>query len=69
MGCARVGLRMTASLCEICIHTKEVISGKGSRFLLCRKSGTDRRFEKYPPQPVVKCGGFQTKEEPETGAP
>jgi hypothetical protein len=46
------------SLCEICAHTKEVVSAKGSRFLLCQLSETDRRFPKYPPQPVFKCKGY-----------
>ena len=53
---------MIPSLCEFCTHMKEVVSGKGSRFLLCDRSTTDHRFPKYPPQPVVKCAGFQRKE-------
>jgi hypothetical protein len=44
---------MIQSLCETCTHAKEIFSGNGSRFLLCEKSQTDRRFEKYPPQPVA----------------
>jgi hypothetical protein len=32
---------------------KEIVSGKGSKFLRCQKSQTDRRFQKYPPQPVM----------------
>ena len=54
---------MIPSLCEYCCHVKEVVSGKGSRFLLCQKSTTDRRFPKYPPQPVVKCIGFEQSNE------
>ena len=50
---------MIPSLCEFCVHAREVVSGKGSQFLLCRKSGTDSRFPKYPSQPVLKCIGFQ----------
>ena len=56
---------MIPSLCEYCSHMKEVVTGKGSRFLLCDKSGTDRRFQKYPPQPVVKCSGFERSSEKE----
>ncbi len=52
---------MIDSLCETCRHMREVISGKGSRFLLCQKSGTDVRFRKYPTQPVVKCIGFEER--------
>jgi hypothetical protein len=54
---------MVPSLCEYCRHMKEVVSGKGSRFLLCQKSVADNRFRKYPPQPVVKCVGFENKKE------
>ena len=49
---------MTGSLCETCAHKKEVVSAKGSRFLLCRLSQNDRRFPKYPPQPVAQCVGY-----------
>jgi hypothetical protein len=31
----------------------------GSRFLMCQKSAADHRFQKYSPQPVVQCGGFE----------
>jgi hypothetical protein len=54
---------MNPSLCESCHHMKEVISGKGSRFLMCQKSAADNRFQKYPPQPIVQCGGFEQKRE------
>jgi hypothetical protein len=40
---------------------KEVVSGKGSRFLLCLKSAEDKRFSKYPPQPIIECEGFEQK--------
>jgi len=54
---------MIESLCLTCAHCEEVVSSKGSRFLLCRKSFEDRRYPKYPPQPVVRCAGFDQKEE------
>jgi hypothetical protein len=50
---------MDQSICETCSHMKDVTSGTGSRFLLCQLSQTDRRFQKYPPQPVVRCEGFK----------
>jgi hypothetical protein len=53
---------MTESLCETCEHLREVVSGSGSRFLLCRLSNSDHRFPKYPPQPVVKCDGYSQKQ-------
>jgi hypothetical protein len=54
---------MNVSLCRSCSFAREVVSGKGSRFLLCEKSMTDRRFPKYPPQPVIRCQGFVEKKE------
>jgi len=51
-------MAVIVSLCETCASMKEVISGKGSRFLLCRLAQQDRRFPKYPPQPTVRCGGY-----------
>jgi hypothetical protein len=47
------------SLCETCASMREVVTPKGSRFLLCRLSQTDPAFPKYPPQPVVRCTGYQ----------
>ena len=57
---------MTKSLCETCGQMREIVSGTGSRFLLCRLSQTDARFEKYPPQPVVKCEGYRQRQNIET---
>ena len=50
------------SLCETCASMREVLTPKGSRFLLCQLSRTDPAFPKYPPQPVVRCDGYRTKE-------
>jgi hypothetical protein len=47
------------SLCESCRHLREIVSGRGSRFLLRLLSQSDKRFPKYPPQPVLKCGGHE----------
>jgi hypothetical protein len=52
---------MNVSLCESCLLGKEIVSGKGSRFLLCEKSQTDQGFPKYPTQPVIRCHGFVEK--------
>ena len=56
---------MTESLCRACGHVREVISGTGSHFLLCRLSQTDARFSKYPPQPVIQCAGFSSNRDEE----
>lgn len=50
---------VTRSLCESCVQLREVLSGTGSRFLLCRLSQTDARFAKYPAQPVMSCAGHE----------
>ena len=50
------------SLCEKCALKREVVTPKGSRFLLCQLSKTDPTFPKYPPQPVVRCDGYQPKQ-------
>lgn len=57
---------MTQSLCETCSQMREVVSGTGSRFLLCRLSHADARFPKYPPQPVVRCDGYGQRQIVET---
>jgi hypothetical protein len=46
------------SLCTTCALMKLIVSGKGSRFLLCTHSQVDPRFPKYPPQPVLQCPAY-----------
>lgn len=53
---------MTHSLCETCASMREVITPKGSRFLLCQLSKNDPAFRRYPPQPVVRCNGYQSRD-------
>ncbi len=50
------------SLCHNCRYKRDVISGKGSRFLMCQVALQDSRFPKYPPQPVVRCVGYAQTE-------
>ncbi len=50
------------SLCKSCVNVREVVSGTGSTFLLCQLSQTDKRFRKYPPQPIVRCDGYEDKQ-------
>jgi hypothetical protein len=51
---------MTASLCETCQNRREVRTAR-SRFLLCELSTTNAAYPKYPPQPVVRCDGYQRR--------
>ena len=48
-----------ASLCELCRYGKKVVSGKGSHFLMCQLSVSNKQFPKYPPQPLFRCSGFE----------
>jgi hypothetical protein len=50
---------MLLSLCETCVHVREVVTPRGSRFQLCQLSTTNAHYAKYPPQPVVRCSGYQ----------
>lgn len=52
-----------SSICAACGHMREIVSGKGTRFLLCRLSETDGRYPKYPPQPVIRCHGYKGRAE------
>ena len=51
------------SLCESCRHVREIVSGKGSRFLMCLLSQTEARLPKYPPQPVRKCAAYAKRDD------
>jgi hypothetical protein len=51
-----------AGLCDSCRHARDVVSGKGSRFVLCELSRTDRRFPRYPQLPVLACAGYEPRE-------
>ncbi len=57
---------MPRSLCETCASVREVITPKGSQFLLCQLSSTDPAYPKYPPQPVVRCAGHWPGDEKES---
>jgi len=49
-------------LCADCTHARQITSDRASIFLQCQLSFTDRRFEKYPRLPVLKCSGYQKQE-------
>ena len=53
---------MTPSLCESCKNMREVRTAS-SRFLLCELSLTDDAYRKYPPRPVVRCVGYEAKDQ------
>ena len=50
------------SLCDTCKSMREVRTER-SRFLLCQLSVTNAAYPKYPPQPVVRCNGYEARQE------
>ena len=46
-------------LCIACLHGRRIESGKGSVFLLCRRSEYDPRYPRYPRLPVLRCAGYE----------
>ncbi|MFN8619030.1 MAG: hypothetical protein U0837_18265 [Dehalococcoidia bacterium] len=46
-------------LCALCRHARQVVSGRGSVFLMCELAKSDPRFRKYPALPVLRCAGFK----------
>lgn len=58
---------MTHSLCETCAWMREIVTPKGSRFLLCQLSQTKPAYPKYPVQPVVRCEGYNGQEQTSAG--
>ena len=55
---------MRTSLCETCKNVREVRTAR-SRFLLCELSVTNAAYPKYPPQPVLRCDGYEPTEQTE----
>ena len=50
---------LARSLCAGCAHVRQVRSARGSVFFMCERAKTDARFQKYAPQPVVSCAGYE----------
>ncbi len=53
---------MHIGLCEKCRHAKTITSDRGSTFIMCELSKTDKNFEKYPRLPVLACSGYVKKQ-------
>ena len=53
---------MTMTLCATCRNMRDVRTAR-SRFLLCELSLTNAAYPKYPPQPVARCDGYQSRSE------
>jgi len=51
-------IEQVRGLCASCMYAREIVSDRGSRFVLCRLSVRDERFSKYPRLPVHTCSGY-----------
>jgi hypothetical protein len=54
--------RRRVGLCLDCRHHRRIATGRGSLFLLCRRSETDPVYPRYPRLPVVRCAGYEAGE-------
>ncbi|HYK83329.1 MAG TPA: hypothetical protein VEU55_09315 [Gemmatimonadales bacterium] len=50
-------------LCLTCRWMRRVVTRRGSIFFRCSRAETDPRFVRYPPLPVLRCGGFEERAE------
>lgn len=53
-------------LCATCGHANVVANDRGSTFLQCGRAKDDPNYRRYPPVPVVRCDGHETRQD---GAP
>lgn len=49
-------------LCATCRHARRVPTPRAT-YWRCGLSAGDPRFDKYPRLPVLRCGGYERKEE------
>ena len=50
-----------AGLCADCEAARPVVTSRGGAFVLCTRSESDPRFEKYPSLPMLECPGYLAK--------
>ncbi|KAB2923349.1 MAG: hypothetical protein F9K22_09245 [Bacteroidetes bacterium] len=56
-----------AGLCDDCRFRTEVISARGSRFVLCGRAADVKTYPKYPRLPVTVCAGHEPAAEDPAG--
>jgi len=56
----------SVGLCAICRHCR-VIPAARSSFYLCTRAFDDPRFRKYPPLPMLRCAGYERRQDQEPG--
>ena len=50
-----------SGLCPLCAFSRRVGTARGTQFLLCARSKLEPEFVRYPPQPVLRCRGFNDR--------
>ena len=50
-------------LCFTCQHARVVRTDRGSVFYQCQRASTDPTYLKYPRLPVLRCPGYERKDE------
>ena len=53
-------------LCATCIWVQIVKNNRGSVFYRCTRADIDSRFVRYPPLPMLRCPGYERREEDES---
>ena len=51
----------SAGLCARCLHARAIVTRRGSTFVLCEASSSDRTLPRYPRLPVLRCHGFEPR--------
>jgi len=46
-------------LCQHCAHHRQIITDRGSEFLMCAAAGTETGLPRYPRLPVLTCPAFR----------
>jgi hypothetical protein len=58
----------SAGLCHNCRHARLIVTKRGSGFVFCEASLTDKALAKYPALPRLDCHGYLPDEsEPDPG--
>ena len=56
-----------AGLCSSCRHARQVRSDRGSVFYQCLRSAYVPRYPKYPRLPVLRCPGYESRDDVDKG--
>ena len=54
-------------LCSSCRHARQVPSDRGSVYYYCHRSVHDPHYPKYPRLPVLRCPGYESRDDVDKG--